>query len=487
MSKADPVPPWLAELLENAADAITLTDRGSGSLLGVSRSFCALSGYSSDELIGTSAAEIGLPPALDPSAPRAVPAPRRLELRARDGTRRTVEISTQAVNEDRVLLTIIREVADRDRAEHELAARQAQSAHVTAELAFRDIIESAPDAMVVVDAQGDIVFVNAQTERLFDYAREELIGRCHELLVPEALRQRHRAHRARYADIPRARPMGAGLTLYGRRKDGSEFPVEISLSPLGSDTEPLVCSAIRDASARVRIEQERNRATEELRDSRTRLAEAERIAAMGSWEGDLRTDVVVFSDGLLEIHGLAAGQFHGSAAAARELIYPEDRERFDRALCDAIAARSTYTVEYRAIRADGRVRILRGHGDVLVDETGSPTRIVGIVQDITDAKRTQQALQSTSDELGRHAGDLQQLALSTASESREPREIPHAPLTARQLEILQLIAHGLTNASIADRLVLTEGTIKWHVRQILAKTNTANRAEAIARVLGSPQ
>ncbi len=118
----------------------------------------------------------------------------------------------------------------------------------------------------------------------------------------------------------------------------------------------------------------------------------------------------------------------------------------------------------------------------MVDDTGKPIRAVAIVQDITDAKLAQQALQSTSADLERRAGELQKLALQAAPEASAA---PYTPLSPRQLEILRLIAEGLTNAAIAQRLVLTEGTIKWHVSQILTKTNTSNRAEAIARVLGS--
>jgi DNA-binding NarL/FixJ family response regulator len=124
---------------------------------------------------------------------------------------------------------------------------------------------------------------------------------------------------------------------------------------------------------------------------------------------------------------------------------------------------------------------VRSHGEIVVDETGQPSRAIGIVQDITEAKLAHEALRSTSVDLERRAAELQQIALSTA---QEPPAAAHAPLTARQSEILQLIAQGLTNAAIAERLVLTEGTVKWHVSQILTKTNTSNRVEAIARVLG---
>ena len=134
------------------------------------------------------------------------------------------------------------------------------------------------------------------------------------------------------------------------------------------------------------------------------------------------------------------------------------------------------------MRADGRVRTLHSHGEVVVNDAGQPVRVVAIVQDITESKLAQEALQSTSAELERRATELQQLALRTAIE--QPSAI-HAPLTQRQLEILRLIAQGHTNAAIAQRLFVTEGTIKWHVKQILAKTNSSNRAEAVARVLGT--
>ncbi len=140
--------------------------------------------------------------------------------------------------------------------------KQAEAALQASETKFRGFVESAPDAVVIVDPEGRIQLINAKTEHMFGYKREELLGQSVERLMPRRYHDFHLEHHAGYFAAPRNRPMGGNNPLFGRRKDGFEFPVEISLSPLDTPSGKLACAAIRDITARRRIEDELRKSKE---------------------------------------------------------------------------------------------------------------------------------------------------------------------------------------------------------------------------------
>ncbi|WNB87366.1 ATP-binding protein [Cellulomonas sp. ATA003] len=135
---------------------------------------------------------------------------------------------------------------------------------------FRDLLEAAPDAILGCDADGTIVFANSKVDELFGYRREELLGRSLDVLVPDSVRPTHAAHRAAYLRDPVARPMGT-MQLSARRRDGSLFPAEISLSTLDAEDGPVVSAAVRDVSDRVRAQDELRRLNRALRDLNAEL------------------------------------------------------------------------------------------------------------------------------------------------------------------------------------------------------------------------
>jgi len=251
------------------------------------------------------------------------------------------------------------------------------------EVRFEALLESAPDALVMVDGRGRITQVNAQVERIFGYGREELLGQPLEILIPERFRGRHPDHRALYGSDPRARPMGVGLELFAVARDGTEFPVDISLSPLMTEEGLIVMAAVRDIS-------ERRRAQAELAKRQAQLAEAQEIAHVGSWEWDMTDGRITWSDELCRIYGVEVGS-PISYEGFIERVHPEDRDLINRTVAESARTHAPFASEHRIVLPDEAVRTLYGRGRV-VTRDGQAVRMVGTSQDITERKRLEDQL-----------------------------------------------------------------------------------------------
>ena len=238
-------------LLEAAPDAMVLTD-GRGRIQLINRQTELMFGYTRDELLGQDV-EVLIPEAFRNrhmghrakylEFPKVRSMGLGLELFAlrKEGSQFPVEISLSPLktSEGTLILASVRDITERKNSEEK----------------FRGLLEAAPDAKVIVDESGKIVLVNRQTERMFGYSREELIGKFVEFLIPGDFKGIHEKHRMQYTQSPKVRSMGVGLELFAVKKDGTQFPVEISLSPLKTNDGMLISSSVRDITERKKSEE----------------------------------------------------------------------------------------------------------------------------------------------------------------------------------------------------------------------------------------
>jgi len=276
------------------------------------------------------------------------------------------------------------------------------------------ILEAFPDAVVAVNQQGVIIQVNSQTETLFAYTHEELIGQKIEILVPERQRPQHDHHRQQFHERPKIRRMGSGLDLYGRRRDGAEFPVEISLSPVSTGHGMVVLSVIRDISDRKRIEEDLRRVNEELdrrksrelRDSQNRLAlivDSSQDAIIGK---NLDGIVTHWNKGAEHIYGYTAQEMIGRPIS---ILAPKDRADEIPSILRKI--REGDRVEYfESIRItkDGRILNVSISVSPIHDADGKVVGASTIARNITAQKKIEHQLQQSQkmEAVGRLAGGV---------------------------------------------------------------------------------
>jgi PAS domain S-box-containing protein len=276
------------------------------------------------------------------------------------------------------------------------------------------LFEAVPDAMVAVDSEGVIVQINSHTERLFGYMADELIGQRVEVLVPASRRANHHQHRERFHSQPTVRPMGAAMDLRGRRKDGSEFPVEISLSPVPTRRGMLVLSAIRDVSDRKHIEEQLRRANEllaaakerELLESQNLLAsivDSSQDAIIGK---NLDGTVTHWNKGAEHIYGYSSKEMIGQPISR---LAPNDRPDEIPGILDKVRhGERVESFETVRVRKDGQRLNVSISVSPIRNAFGEIVGASAIARDVTGQKRAEEQLRQAQkmEAIGRLAGGV---------------------------------------------------------------------------------
>jgi PAS domain S-box-containing protein len=449
----------LAAIYENVPGIvfyIAVETDGEFRFLSVSRDFLTATGLSREQVVGSLVRDVIPPPSRDMvlnryrEAIRSGQPVRWEEKSVYPAGQRYGEVAVTPLYAASGLVThligIVHDITERKRLEEKRA---------------EDLLEAAPDAMVVVDQSGRIILANAQTERLFGYRREEILGRNVEFLIPPRFHERHQKHRTTFTSQPRIRPMGANLQLSGLRKDGTEFPVEIHLSPMQTPEGILVTSAIRDISERKMAE-----------DYRLKLATIVESSDDAIASGTLDGIIVSWNAGAQKVYGYTEVEAVGKPIT---MLLPPELPNEESRILETLKAggRIEHFETVRVAKTGKRINVSLSISPIK-DSSGRIVGISGIARDITDRKQAEEVLRASE--------ERRRLAQEVAGIGAFERDVRTGRITwAEGLESLYGLppgsVHGKTTAFFNDLIHPADRERTAHLIQQALKSGQPTEGE----------
>ena len=299
---------------------------------------------------------------------------------------------------------------ERERMERDIAERRRIE---DSEQRFRALAETANDGIVSADGAGMIIGWNRAARRMFGYEENEVLGKSLTMLMPERYRAAHLHGLERFKSSGEARVMGHTVELHGRRRDGTEFPIELSLSTWTTGGGQFFSGIVRDIT-------DRRRAEDALKLMSNRLLLATRTAAIGIWDFDPMSNRLIWDEQMFRIFAVAPEKFPGTYEGWAVTVHPEDLARESEKVQKALHCGDEYDSEFRVIWPDKSIHHIKANASVQMDSEGKATHMIGTNWDITNQKRAEEELKRTVAELALSNADLDQFASVASHDLQEP-------------------------------------------------------------------